>query len=424
MKILLIGSGGREHALAWKLAQSAKVEQIYVAPGNGGTAQLAKCENVSIAANELPTLRHFALQHEIDLTVVGPAAPLMAGIVDYFEAAGLRIFGPSKAAARLEGSKAFSKKFMLRQGIPTAQAHIFDTYPAAIRHVMAAQSIPVIKVSGLAGGKGVYVPDCFNDAETALHEIYLSKRFGDAGRQVLIEERLFGPELSVLALCDGEDYILMPAAQDHKRLRDNDEGPNTGGMAAFAPSPLATPELLAEVEKNVIRPTLAGMAKRGRPYVGVLYAGLMLTPDGIKVLEFNCRFGDPETQVILPLLESDLVDLFLACTEGELNQIEANWHPGAAGTVVMASDGYPLDYEKGFSITGIDKAAQLDGVIPFHAGSAMKEGQLVTAGGRVLAVSGVSDSLEEALKRAYAGIEQIAFQGAFYRKDIGKNAGK
>ena len=273
MKVLLIGSGGREHALAWKLAQSAKVEKIYVAPGNGGTAQLAKSENISISVNELPTLRQFALQHEIDLTVVGPEAPLAAGIVDYFQAAGLRIFGPSKAAARLEGSKAFSKEFMLAQGIPTAQAHIFDSYRAAIRHVMTAQSVPVIKVSGLAAGKGVYVPDCLNDAEIALHEIYHNNRFGDAGQQVIIEERLFGPELSVLALCDGEHYVLMPAAQDHKRLRDNDKGPNTGGMGAFAPSPLATAELLAEVERRVIRPTLIGMAKRGTPYVGVLYAG-------------------------------------------------------------------------------------------------------------------------------------------------------
>ncbi len=424
MKVLLIGNGGREHALTWKLAQSAKIEKIYVAPGNGGTTQLAKSENVSISVKELPMLRDFALEHEIDLTIVGPEAPLAAGIVDYFQAAGLRIFGPSKAAARLEGSKAFSKEFMLAQGIPTAQAHTFDNYHDAIRHLMAAQSVPVIKVSGLAAGKGVYVPDSFNDAEIALHEIYQSKRFGDAGRTVVIEERLFGPELSVLALCDGEHYVLMPAAQDHKRLRDNDEGPNTGGMGAFAPSPLATAELLAEIEKRVIRPTLIGMAKRGTPYVGVLYAGLMLTQHGIKVLEFNCRFGDPETQVILPLLESDLVDLFWACTEGELDQIEANWHPGAAGTVVMASDGYPLNYETGYPITGIGNAAQLEGVIPFHAGTTIKEGELLTAGGRVLAVSGVGDSLEDALARAYAGIEQIAFEGAFYRRDIGGNSGK
>jgi len=419
MKILLIGSGGREHALAWKLAQSAKVEKIYVTPGNGGTTQLAKSENMSISVNELPTLRHFALEHEIDLTIVGPEAPLVAGIVDYFQAAGLRIFGPSKAAARLEGSKAFSKEFMLTQGIPTAQASTFNNYDDALKHLLAIQAIPVIKVSGLAAGKGVYVPNSLAEARRALQDIYFNNRFGDAGQTVVIEERLFGPELSVLALCDGEHYILMPAAQDHKRLRDNDEGPNTGGMGAFAPSPLATPELLAKVERSVIRPTLVGMAKRGTPYVGVLYAGLMLTPDGVKVLEFNCRFGDPETQVILPLLESDLVDLFLACTEGELYQTDANWHAGAAGTVVMASGGYPLTYQKGFPIRGIEQAALLDGVIPFHAGTAIKEGKLVTAGGRVLAVSGVSDSLEEALKRAYAGVEQIAFEGAFYRKDIG-----
>jgi phosphoribosylamine--glycine ligase len=275
-------------------------------------------------------------------------------------------------------------------------------------------------VSGLAAGKGVYVPGCFNDAETALHEIFVQQRFGEAGQSVVIEERLSGPELSVLAFCDGSHYCLMPAAQDHKRLLDGDEGPNTGGMGAFAPSPLATPELLATVEEEIMGRALAGMQARGTPYVGVLYAGLMLTEDGLRVLEFNCRFGDPETQVILPLLESDLLEVFLACIEGRLDKIEVQWRDGAAATIVLASAGYPDAHTKGHHISGLDALRSLPGVLPFHAGTTLNDGNLDTSGGRVLAVTGTGGTLEEALEHAYAGTQEVSFEGAFYRRDIGQ----
>jgi phosphoribosylamine--glycine ligase len=418
MRVLLVGSGGREHALAWKLSQSPELERLFVAPGNGGTARVPKAENVAIGAADLQALRAFALAERIDLTVVGPEEPLVLGIVDEFQGAGLRVFGPTRAAAQLEGSKAFAKAFMQEAGIPAAASESFDNYRDAIKHVMLAKELPVIKVSGLAAGKGVFVPTCFNDAETALHIIFVEQRFG-AGQSVVIEERLEGPELSVLAFCDGESYRLMPAAQDHKRLRDGDEGPNTGGMGAFAPSPLTTPELLAEIEERVIRPTLERMAARGTPYVGVLYAGLMLTTQGPKVLEFNCRFGDPETQVIMPLLESDLLEVMLACVEGRLGEQHLRWRDGAAATVVMAAGGYPELYEKGYRIEGLDEAAEVPGVIPFQAGTALADNSVVTAGGRVLSVTGIADVLPEAIEHAYAGVEQIHFEGAFYRRDIG-----
>jgi phosphoribosylamine--glycine ligase len=312
---------------------------------------------------------------------------------------------------------------MLEYGIPTAASHTYDNYRDAIHHVMMAQELPVIKVSGLAAGKGVYVPDCFNDAETALHEIFVQQRFGEAGQSVVIEERLGGPELSVLAFCDGEHYCLMPAAQDHKRLLDGDEGPNTGGMGAFAPSPLATPDLLQDVEEKVISRALAGMQARGTPYTGVLYAGLMLTADGPRVLEFNCRFGDPETQVILPLLESDLLEIMLACTEGRLHEVEVRWWDGAAATIVLASAGYPNTYTKGHPISGLDTLRGLPGVVPFHAGTTLTDSAPVTSGGRVLAVTGTGDTLGDALGRAYAGAQAVSFEGAFYRRDIGDDRG-
>ncbi len=420
MKVLVVGGGGREHALAWKLGQSERVERLFVAPGNGGTGSVAKAENVTIAANDVEGLLRFALEQAVDLTVVGPEQPLSLGIVDRFQAAGLAVFGPTQAAAQLESSKAFSKHFMEEQGIPTAAAAVYDNYRDAIHHVMMAQELPVIKVSGLAAGKGVYVPDCFNDAESALHEIYLQKKFGEAGQTVVIEERLEGPELSVLAFCDGEHFRLMPAAQDYKRLRDGDEGPNTGGMGAIAPAPRATPDLLTRIAEQVIRPTLAGMAARGTPYVGVLYVGVMLTAQGPKVLEFNCRFGDPETQVILPLLQSDLAELFLACIAGRLEEIEPVWGDGAAATVVLASGGYPDAYTKGVAIHGSDAAAALPQVIPFHAGTSVATGQLRSTGGRVLAVTGIGASLKEAVERAYAGVARVTFERATYRSDIGQ----
>lgn len=419
MKLLLIGSGGREHALAWKLSQSAQVERIFVAPGNGGTATTAKCENVPIGDSDLPALLAFAQEVSIDLTVVGPEVPLAAGVVDRFQAAGLRIFGPGKAAARLEGSKAFSKAFMQRHNIPTGWARVYDNFDAASDFVRAQEMLPVLKASGLAAGKGVVLPESWEEAVDVLREMLVERSFGEASATVLVEERLTGPEVSVLAFCDGETIEVMPPAQDHKRLLTGDGGPNTGGMGAFAPSPLATPELLAEVERTVLRPAIDGMAAEGTRYVGVLYAGLMLTPAGLRVLEFNCRFGDPETQVVLPLLESDLVDLMQACIDGRLDEVAPVWRDGAAVTVVMASGGYPGSYPKGKEISGLAEA-QAAGCTVFHAGTALADGRLTTSGGRVLAVTGVGDTLSDAARKAYRGVEQIAFDGAVWRTDIAR----
>jgi phosphoribosylamine---glycine ligase len=418
MKILQIGSGGREHALAWKLVQSPQVERLILAPGNDGAARLPKTDKVAIAVDDLTRLRDFALNQQIDLAVVGPEAPLAAGIVDLFTEAGLAIFGPSQAAARLESSKAFSKQFMERHGIPTAQAAVVDNYEAAIRHLRQLDQPPVIKASGLAAGKGVLLPETMAEAEQVLRTILLDHRFGSAGDTVLLEERLTGPELSVLAFTDGKTARLTPAAQDHKRLLDGDRGPNTGGMGAFAPSPLATPELLAQVEREVIQPTLVGMVAEGAPYRGMLYAGLMLTPAGPKVLEFNCRLGDPEAQVVLPLLESDLVDLLFASVNGTLDRVTPRWRNGAAVTVVMAAGGYPDEYTRGHTITGVEQA-EAQGCLVFHAGARRHEDRLVTDGGRVLNVTGFGPTIGAAADHAYAGVSAIHFERASYRRDIG-----
>lgn len=417
MDLLLIGSGAREHAIAWKLSQSARVKSIFVAPGNGGTDRLVKCENIPIAADHFELLVQFARDRNIALTVVGPEAPLAGGIVDCFQDAGLPIFGPSRAAAQLEESKAFAKAFMARHGLPTAGAERFDGFADAWRYASGLDALPVIKASGLAAGKGVILPQTHEEMEAALRAMLVDGRFGHAGSMVLIEERLYGPELSVLAFCDGKSARIMPPAQDHKRLLDGDLGPNTGGMGAFVPSPLATPALIAEVEETILKPTLAGMAAEGAPYVGILYAGLILTTEGPKLLEFNCRFGDPEAQVILPLLESDLVEVMSACIEGKLDQIELSWRGGAATTVVMASGGYPDRYETGKPISGLDAAAQ-QGCLIFHAGTECSDGQLLTHGGRVLAVTALGETPADAAARAYAGIECIHFDGACYRRDI------
>jgi phosphoribosylamine--glycine ligase len=419
VKVLLIGSGGREHALATQLVRSPQVTHLYVAPGNGGAATLEKTENVAIPATKLDALRDFAQANRIDLTVVGPEAPLVAGIVDLFQTAGLRIFGPSQAAARLEGSKAFSKQFMLRHGIPTGQAEIFNDYDEAVRYLRFLDSPPVIKASGLAAGKGVLVPLSLEEAALALRTMLLDRRFGEAGDTVLIEERLSGPELSVLAFCDGKTATILPPAQDYKRLRNGDLGPNTGGMGAYTPSPLATPGLLAQVEREILQPALNGMAAEGAPYCGVLYAGLMLTRDGPKVIEFNARLGDPETQAVLPLLESDLIDLLLATLEGNLASVQPQWRNQAAVTVVMAAGGYPDQYATGHEITHIDRAEAM-GCLVFHAGTKLHNGRLLTAGGRVLNVTGLGDTVAAAAKNAYAGVRAIHFNQAHYRTDIGK----
>jgi phosphoribosylamine--glycine ligase len=419
MKILLVGSGGREHALAWKLAQSSQVSRIFVAPGNGGTATAAKCQNVPIPAADVANLCRFALENAIDLTVVGPEAPLVLGLVDQFADHGLAVFGPSMQAAQLEGSKAFAKDFMQRHAIPTGWSRAFTRYDDARDFLGSLETPPVLKASGLAAGKGVLLPDSMAEAALALEEMMVGQIFGPAGETVLIEERLSGPEMSVLAFCDGQHFTLMPVAQDHKRLLDGDQGPNTGGMGAFAPSPLATPERLAEIARTVIRPTLDGIAGEGSAYVGVLYAGLMLTQAGPQVLEFNCRFGDPETQVVLPLLRSDLVDALLACVEGRLAQTAIEWADQAAVAVVMAAGGYPDVYEKGHPIHGLP-AAQEAGCVVFHAGTALHEGEVVTNGGRVLAVCAQAQELSQAASQAYAGVEQIRFEQATFRRDIGR----
>ena len=421
MNILLVGSGGREHALAWKMSASPRLGQLWVAPGNAGTARLGpNVVNVAINAEDVPSLVAFAVEKRVDLAVVGPEAPLAAGLGDALRAAGIAVFGPSQAAAEIESSKAFSKDFMARHGIPTARYGVFRSHDEALKHLLGVDYPVVIKASGLAAGKGVIVPDCADDAEAALRQIMLDREFGSAGDEVVIEERLTGPEVSVLAFSDGETVRVMPPAQDHKRVGDGDTGLNTGGMGAYAPAPIATNAFLDDVSRNVLQRAIDGMREEGRRFVGVLYAGLMLTPDGPRVLEFNARFGDPETQVILPLLETDLVDVLDACAHGRLAEIDLAWKPGAAACVVMASEGYPGAYPKGRPISGLD--GSVEDAYVFHAGTTEREGQVVTAGGRVLAVSGWGSDIAAALARAYAAVSGVSFDGAHFRRDIGWRA--
>ena len=418
-KVLVVGGGGREHALAWKLAQSEKVRKVFVAPGNGGTAGAGgKIENVPISEKEIDKLIEFATTNDIALTVIGPEAPLTAGIVDRFQSAGLRCFGPDAAAARLEGSKRYCKELMEKTGVPTAGYRVFTDYSEAVAYARSVAYPVVIKASGLAAGKGVIVPGSLAESNHALHRIMVDREFGASGDEVLIEEYLTGQEATVLAFCDGATIALMPAAQDHKPLLDGDKGPNTGGMGAYAPTPLVDAALELQVVETVMRPVLDELAREGHPYVGVLYAGLMLTDDGPKVLEFNCRFGDPEAQVVLPLLHSDLYEILSACVAGTLDELIVEWEDAVAATVVAASAGYPGEYERGIPITGIGEANSVPGVTVFHAGTALAD-NVVTAGGRVLAVTGVQPTLPMALACAYHGIEHIDFAGMQYRNDIG-----
>jgi phosphoribosylamine--glycine ligase len=427
LRILVIGGGGREHALAWVLARSPGVAQVLVAPGNAGTtwpaaADRAPSESFPVADSDQPQLIALAQEQQIDLTVVGPEAPLASGVVDAFRERGLPIFGPSRAAAQLESSKAFAKSFMRDCGIPTADFVLFDQYEAARDYVEQQNRPLVIKADGLAAGKGVVVCDGPEAAEQALRRMLVEREFGDAGANVLVEQRLSGREVSVLAFSDGRSIALMPPARDHKRVCDGDRGPNTGGMGAYAPAPDLDAAQLDAIRRTILEPAVAGMAARGAPYVGVLYAGLMLTDNGPQTLEFNCRFGDPETQVILPLLKTPLDEVLLACVAGRLDQVEVRWRSGACAAVVLASAGYPGAYPKGLPIYGLNEVAAEfapDELVVFHAGTAGPAERPVTSGGRVLAVSGLGKTLAEALARAYAGVEWISFEGMHYRRDIG-----
>ncbi len=410
MKVLVIGSGGREHALAWKLAQSSRVETVYCAPGNGGTAV-----NVPIPATDIPALRDFALREGIGLTVVGPEAPLVEGIVDTFGEAGLRVFGPNKAAARLEGSKIFAKETMSAAGVPTADYAVFESADAALGwlHEQPADKPWVVKADGLAAGKGVLICDNRADAKAAVRQTMVAREFGSAGDRIVIEERLSGYEVSLLAICAGREFVTLAPAQDYKRIGEGDSGPNTGGMGAYSPIPTFPQELLDFAQEKVITPML-----RAVDFTGVLYSGLMITPTGPSVLEFNVRFGDPETQVVLPRLETDLLDLLEAAVDRRLGAVEPRWSPRKAVTVVLASGGYPGDYAKGKPINGLDAAGTLPDVTVFHAGTKREGDRIVTNGGRVLNVTALGDTFASAIDRAYAAVGKISWEGMTFRRDI------
>lgn len=418
MRILLIGGGGREHALAWKLAQSDKVEKIFAAPGNPGIAMLKKCSCIDLKLDDLEKVADYAEEESIDLTVVGPEATLVAGIADVFKRRGLPVFGPSKAAAQLEGSKAFSKELMAKYNIPTAFFKICEDMEAAKAYVKEKGAPIVVKADGLAAGKGVVVAMTEEEALEAIEEMMGDHKFGNAGARVVLEEYMEGEEASLLAFTDGKTVVPMLTAQDHKRIFDNDQGPNTGGMGTYAPAPVMTDILRLKATERILKPVVAAMAKEGTPYQGCLYAGLMIKDDVIKVVEFNCRFGDPETQVVLPLLESDLAEIMLACATGTLDHADVAWSDKAAVCVVMASGGYPESYETGKVITGLAEADAQENTVVFHAGTKNVAGSIVTAGGRVLGVTAVDDNIRAARDRVYAAVENIKFDGAFYRKDI------
>lgn len=420
MNILVIGSGGREHTLAWKLSQSPKAAKLYAIPGNPGMAEVAECvEGVSITDND--AVAAFAKEKQIDLAVVGPEVPLTNGLVDALNAAGIKAFGPTQLAAEIEGSKAFSKGLMKKYGIPTAKYEVFTEADAARAYIEQEGAPIVIKADGLAAGKGVIVAMTKEEALAAIADIMEDQEFGTAGSRVVIEEFMEGEEASLLCFTDGKTICPMISSQDHKRAYDGDKGPNTGGMGTYAPAPVMTKAMVEKAYETILVPTIKAMEQEGRLYKGCLYAGLMITAEGPKVVEFNARFGDPETQVVLPLLESDLVDIMLACADGTLAGQDIQWSDGAAVCVVMASGGYPKSYQKGFAIAGLAEA-KAAGTEVFHAGTAEKDGQIVTAGGRVLGVVAKADDVKTAVDKAYAGVREISFQDAFYRNDIAHRA--
>ena len=419
MKVLIVGGGGREHAIAWKVAKSPKVEKLYCAPGNAGIAEVAECVNIGVM--EFDKLTAFARENQIDLTIIGPDDPLAAGAVDAFEAAGLRVFGPRKNAAILEASKAFSKDLMKKYGIPTAAYETFTSPEAALAYLETAKMPIVLKADGLAVGKGVLICKDLEEAKEGVKTLMLDKQFGSAGDEIVIEEFMTGREVSVLSFVDGKNIKIMTSAQDHKRAKDGDQGLNTGGMGTFSPSPFYTAEVNAFCKEHIYQKTVDAMRAEGREFKGIIFFGLMLTADGPKVLEYNARFGDPETQVVLPRMKNDIVDLFEACIDGTLDQVDLQFEDNAAVCVVLASDGYPEHYEKGFPIHGLEHFKDADGYYVFHAGSKFDaDGQIVTNGGRVLGVTATGKTLKEARTNAYKATEFITFDNKYMRHDIGK----
>ena len=417
MKVLIVGSGGREHAIAWKISKSSKVDKIYCAPGNAGIEEVAEC--VPIGAMEFERLADFAQENKIDLTVIGMDDPLVGGIVDIFEARGLRVFGPRKNAAVIEGSKAFSKDLMKKYNIPTAAYETFDNAEEAVHYLETASYPIVLKADGLALGKGVLICNSFEEAKEGVRTLMLDKQFGSAGDQIVIEEFLIGREVSVLCFCDGKTIQTMTSAQDHKRAKDGDQGLNTGGMGTFSPSPFYTDEIDAFCKKYIYQSTIDAMRQEGRDFVGVLFVGLILTKDGPKVLEYNARFGDPETQVVLTRMKNDIVDVFEACVDGTLDAVDLQFEDNAAVCVVLASGGYPEKYEKGFEIDGLESFKDKQNYFVFHAGTAKKDKKFVTNGGRVLGVTALGKDLKEARAEAYRATEWISFENKYMRNDIG-----
>jgi phosphoribosylamine--glycine ligase len=420
MNVLLIGSGGREHAIAWKLAQSKRLSKLFIAPGNPGTAQCG--QNVEIDVNDRKMLLEFAQQNKVELVVVGPEDPLAGGIVDAFEGAGIKAFGPSGKAAQLEADKAFAKQLMRSSSVSTAEGRSFDRYSDAKAYIASRDEPVVIKAAGLAKGKGVYVCDEPSDGILAAEKIMQDKIFGPAGDTIIVEDKLLGEEASILAFVDGRNIYVMESSQDHKPIGDGDTGPNTGGMGAYSPAPVVTDALMNQITREILVPVVDGMNRNGTPYKGVLYAGLMMTAGGPRVLEFNVRFGDPETQPILMRLKSDLLDVLLATCDGTLDQVTLKWDPRPAVCVVMASGGYPGDYEKGKIITGLDDVRKLKDVIVFHAGTKEQNGHIVTGGGRVLGVTALGETIADAKAAAYEAVDKITFDGVYCRRDIADKA--
>jgi len=420
MNVLLVGNGGREHAIAWKLAQSKKLDKLFIAPGNPGTALCGT--NVNIGVCETDKLIDFARQNNVSLAVIGPEDPLAAGIVDKFEAAGIKAFGPSGPAAQLEADKAFAKQIMRTNSIPTAESKTFDKFEDAKAYIASRDEAVVVKAAGLAKGKGVFVCNEPSDGILAAEKIMCENAFGSAGNIVIVEEKLLGEEASILAFVDGKSIYVMETSQDHKPIGDGDTGPNTGGMGAYSPAPVVTDKLMDQITKEILVPTIDGMNRNDTPYRGILYAGIMVTKGGPRTLEFNVRFGDPETQPILSRLKSDLLEVMLAVCDGKLDSVTLEWDERPAVCVVMASGGYPDAYEKGKKITGLDEANKMEDVTVFHAGTAEENGDIVTAGGRVLGVTALGDTVAEAKAQAYKAVEKINFDGAYCRKDIADKA--